>query len=63
MKDVIGMKTFREIYLNTKYVPKEDWQELIKTVSEYNGIFKKWRIIIVNDKNKIQFFTESSCSF
>lgn len=56
------MKSFREIYLNSKFVPKEDWQELIKTVSEYNGIFRKWKIIITNDKNKIRFFTESKCS-
>ena len=56
------MKSFREVYLNSKFVPKEDWQELIKTVSEYNGLFKKWKITVTNDKNKIQFFTESSCS-
>ena len=56
------MKSFREIYLNSKFVPKEDWQELIKTVSTYNGTFKKWKIVITNDKNKIQFFTETKCS-
>lgn len=56
------MKSFREIYLNSKFVPKEDWQELIKTVSTYNGTFKKWKIVITNNKNKIQFFTETKCS-
>lgn len=56
------MKTIREFYLNKKFVPLEDWQELIKVISEYNGLFKKWKIIITNDKNKIRFFVESWCS-
>lgn len=46
------MKSFREIYLNSKFVPKEDWQELIKTVSTYNGTFKKWKIVITNNAGR-----------
>lgn len=51
-----------EIYLTKKYVSKDEWLELIKTISGYNGIFRKWKIIIKNDKNRIRYFVKTKCS-
>ena len=44
-----------EIYLTKKFVSKEEWLELIKTISNYNGILRKWKIIITNDKNQLRY--------
>ena len=49
------MKLALEIYLTKKYVQNNEWLELIKTISDYNGLFKKWKIIIKNDKNQIRY--------
>ena len=43
-----------EIYLTKSNVSKEEWFELIKTISNYNGFLKKWKIIITNNKNEIK---------
>ena len=51
-----------EIYLTKKYVSKEEWLELIKIISKYNGLFRKWKIIIKNDKSQIRYFIESKCN-
>ena len=51
-----------EIYLTKKYVMKEEWLELIKTISNYNGILRKWQIIITNDKNQIRYFVKTRCT-
>ena len=51
-----------EIYLTKNYVSKEEWLSLIKTISNYNGILRKWKIIITNDNNKIRYFIKTKCS-
>lgn len=56
------MKLASEIYLTKKYVQSNEWLELIKTISDYNGLFKKWKIIIKNDKNQIRYFIKTNCS-
>ena len=56
------MKLALEIYLTKKYVQNNEWLELIKTISDYNGLFKKWKIIIKNDKNQIRYFMKTDCS-
>lgn len=50
-----------EIYLTKKFVTREEWLELIRTVSNYNGFFRKWKLIIKNDKNKIRYFIKTKC--
>lgn len=56
------MKSTCEIYLTKKHVSAEDWQEFIKTISNYNGILRTWKIIITNDNNFIRYFVETNCS-
>lgn len=51
-----------EIYLAQKFVTKESWDELIKIISKYNGIFRKWKLIIKNDKNTIRYFVQTKCA-
>ncbi len=51
-----------EMYLTKKFVSKDEWLELINTISNYNGILRKWKIIIINDKNQIRYFVKTRCS-
>ena len=46
-----------EIYLTKKYITKEEWLEFIKIISNFVGAFKNWQIIVVNNQNKLQYFT------
>ena len=50
------MKYIFEIYLNKKYVTKKEWGNFINVISNYNGMLRKWKIIITNDNNKIRYF-------
>ena len=56
------MKYIFEIYLNKKYVTKEEWKNFINVISNYNGMLRKWKIIITNDNNKIRYFIKTRCS-
>ncbi len=51
-----------EIYLTKRFVSKEEWLELINTISNYNGILRKWKIIITNNRNQIRYFVKTRCS-
>ena len=51
-----------EIYLTKKFISKEEWLELINTISNYNGILRKWKIIITNNRNQIRYFVKTRCS-
>lgn len=55
------MKFTSEIYLTKKHVSKEDWLDLIRVISKYNGLLKKWKIIVANDKNQIRYFVKTRC--
>ena len=48
-----------EIYLSKKFISKEEWIEFIKTISHYNGTFRKWKIILTNHQNQIQYFVKT----
>ena len=51
-----------EIYLTKKFISKEEWLELINTISNYNGILRKWKIMITNNRNQIRYFVKTKCS-
>ncbi len=55
------MKHITEIYLTTKYINQDEWQQLINTISKYNGYFKKWKIIISFKDKKIRYFCKTNC--
>ncbi len=56
------MKQTSEIYLTKKYVKKEEWMELIKTISNYNGFLRTWKIIITHENNQIRYFINTRCT-
>ena len=56
------MGKMHEIYLTKKFISKEEWLELINIISDYNGIFRKWKIVITNDRNQIRYFVKTRCS-
>lgn len=51
-----------EIYLTKKHVSSDEWLKLINTISDYNGTFRKWKIIITNNRNQIGYFIKTRCS-
>ena len=51
-----------EIYLTKKFVSKEEWRKLINIISNYNGFLRKWKLVIINDKNQIRYFLKTRCS-
>lgn len=55
------MKYITEIYLTTKHISKDEWQQLINTISKYNGYFKKWKIIVSFKDKKIRYFCKTNC--
>ncbi len=56
------MKSVNEIYLTKKCISNDEWIKLIHTISIYNGILRKWKIIVTNDKNKLRYFVKTNCN-
>lgn len=50
-----------EIYLTNSNISHEKWLNLIHIISKYNGYFRKWKLIISCEKNKIRYFIQSNC--
>lgn len=48
-----------EIYFESSYVKKESWNNLIKILSDYNGILKTFKIIIKIEDIKIRYFIKT----
>ena len=53
------MEFTSEIFLTKKYVTKEEWQCFIAAVSDYNGAFSRWKIIVIRNGNQIRFFVKT----
>lgn len=51
-----------EIFLNKKNVDREEWKELIKVISMYNGLFRSWKIIIRQERSQIRYFVKTNTS-
>lgn len=54
------MAVNHEIYLTKKDITKEEWLELIKTISNYISIFNHFKIIITNTQNKLRYFIKTN---
>ncbi len=50
-----------EILFNKKYITKEEWWNFITTIANFNGLFKKWRIIMTNNQNNIAYYLQTKC--
>lgn len=51
-----------EIYLTKEDTTKDEWHELIKTISTYNGILNKWQIFIKIENNQIRYIINTKCN-
>lgn len=51
-----------EIYLAEKHIAKEKWYEFINTISNYNGYFRSWKLIIKIEDNQIRYFVKTRCT-
>lgn len=51
-----------EIFLNKKFVTREEWLQLIRIISKYNGMFKSWKIIVRQERSQIRYFVKTRCS-
>ena len=50
-----------EIFLTKKDVLGSSWLQLMKKITEYNGVFNKAKIIVKIDRNEIRFFLKTKC--
>ena len=51
-----------ELHLMKKSISSDDWEKFINIVSIYNGMLKKWKLLILNNKNQIRYFVVSNCN-
>ncbi len=56
------MRLMFEVYLTKKSTSQDEWSKLINIISNYNGFLKKWKILVVNDKNQIRYFIKTNCT-
>ncbi len=50
-----------EVYFTENFVTKDEWDQLVTTISSYNGIFRNWKIFVLISKNKIRYFIYTKC--
>lgn len=53
------MELISEIFLENSTISNEAWMEFIKTVSSYQGLLKKWSVIITIEKNEIRYYAKT----
>ena len=51
-----------EVYLTKPFVSHEDWLALIQIISKYQGILRKWKIIVTIQQNQIRYFIQTKYS-
>lgn len=56
------MEKLYEIYLTKSYVTKIEWLELIKTIANFCGHLKRFKIIVTNEKNEIRYYIQTKCN-
>ncbi len=51
-----------EIFLANSNISEEKWLEFIKTISNYQGLFKKWKLTIAIYNNEIHYYVKTKYS-
>lgn len=54
------MKYLTEIFLTQQFVEEQTWSKFLYSVSNLNGLLKKWKIYIYIENNTIRYFIKSS---
>ena len=56
------MKYYYELFLNKKYIDENEWKNVINIISNYNGLFKSWKLILINNNQQLRFLIITKCS-
>lgn len=51
-----------EIFLANSNIQKESWLEFIKIVSNYQGLFRKWKLTVAIENNEIHYYAKTKYS-
>lgn len=51
----------KELYLVKKDITMEEWKLLVNKISDYNGLLRKWKLIISIKNNQIRYFIKTRC--
>ena len=54
------MKYLTEIFLTQQFVEEQTWSKFLYSVSNLNGLLKKWKIYIYIENNTIRYFIKAS---
>ena len=47
-------------FFTTDFVNEENWNNFLLYISKLNGLFKKWKIYIRFEKNKVRYFIKTN---
>lgn len=50
-----------EVYLTSKNVLKDEWKEFINTISKYNGLLKRWKLLVIFKNNELHYMVNTNC--
>lgn len=56
----MGRKKYFEVFFTTDFVNEENWNNFLLYISKLNGLFKKWKIYIRFEKNKVRYFIKTN---
>ncbi len=50
-----------EVFLTKNNVSRDEWREFITTISNYNGLFRKWKLVVIFRKNEVHYMINTDC--
>lgn len=53
------MKYITEIFLTSDHVTEENWLNLLNSISNLNGIFRKWNLWVQIKNNEVRYFVQT----
>ncbi len=48
-----------EVFLLKKHITFEEWMQIIKTITKYNGLFKTWKLIVEFEGNYLHYYIKT----
>lgn len=60
MEGKIKMKYLTEIFLTTDQVSEESWLKLLNSISNLNGIFRRWNLWVQIENNEVRYFVQTN---
>lgn len=53
------MKYVSEIFLTSDFVTPENWLNLLNSISNLNGLFRRWNLWVKIENNEVRYFVET----